>query len=141
MAGGIRLLIVDDQAVIREGLRLTFEGTDISVVAEAADGRVAFELLSQHSVDVALVDVRMPRADGFDFLQSVSDAGMNLPVVLMHTIDEGTKTANRCRELGARGLILKGQDREDLLQAIRAVHAGRHLWSSGGTTTVPVGRK
>lgn len=135
MAEGIRLLIVDDQSVIREGLRLTFEGTEISVVAEASDGREAFELLSRHSVDVALVDVRMPRADGFDFLRSVSQAGMALPVVLMHTVDEGTKTAVRCQELGARGLVLKGQDREDLLRAIRSVHAGGNLWSLGGAKT------
>lgn len=137
MAAGIRLLIVDDQPVIREGLRLTFEGTDISVVAEAANGREGFELLSQHAVDVALVDVRMPCADGFDFLRSVANAGMHLPVVLMHTVDEGTKTAIQCRELGARGLVLKGQDREDLLRAIRSVHAGGNLWSSSGATTAP----
>lgn len=138
MTDGIRLLIVDDQAVIREGLRLAFEGTEISVVADAVDGREGFELLTQHLVDVALVDVRMPRADGFDFLQSVSAAGMKLPVVLMHTIDEGTKTAIRCRELGARGLVVKGQDREDLLQAIRSVHAGRDLWNFDVGTATPI---
>lgn len=125
----IRLLIVDDQPIIREGLRLTFEGTEISVVAEAADGREAFEMLSRYPVDVALVDIRMPRADGFEFLRSLKEAGMTLPVVLMHTVDEGTKLALRSRELGARGLVLKGQDREELLQSIRKVHSGGDLWS------------
>lgn len=126
----IRLLIVDDHEIVREGLRMIFEGTDIHVVAEAADGKEAFTILFQHAVDVALVDIRMPHADGFVLLEAMLNEKMHVPVVLMHTANEGTRSARRCRELGARGLILKGHDREVLLDAIRRVHAGEQLWET-----------
>ncbi len=125
---GIRLLIVDDHQLVRDGLRLTLEGSDVTVVAEAADGHEAFKVVLDHLVDVALVDIRMPRADGFVFLEALSEAKLKMPVVLMHTADEGTRSAMRCRELGARGLVLKGHERTILLDAIRRVHAGEQLW-------------
>jgi len=124
----IRLLIVDDHDLVREGLRLMFEGTEVDVVAEAADGQEAFEKLSNQPVDVALVDLRMPRADGFRFLELVRQAGWKLPVVLMHTVDDGAKSFRRCQELGAKGLVLKGHENQ-LLDAVRMVHAGQTLWS------------
>lgn len=124
----IRLMIVDDHDLVREGLRMTFEGSEVEVVAEAADGVEAFEQLQRQPVDVALVDIRMPRADGFRFLQSLNEAGWKLPVVLMHSIDDGMKSARRCREMGAKGLLLKGRDKEELLNAVRKVHGGGQLW-------------
>lgn len=125
----IRLLIVDDHDLVREGLRLTFAGTDVEVVAEATDGFDAFERLQHQSVDVALVDIRMPRADGFQFLHLLRDAGMSLPVVLMHSVDDGVKSIRRCLEMGARGLIRKGHDKDELLDAVRKVYAGQQCWS------------
>ncbi len=125
----IRLLIVDDHDLVRQGLRLTFEGTDVDVVAEATDGQDAFEKLKQQSVDVALVDIRMPRADGFRFLELLRDAGLSLPVVLMHSVDDGMKSIRRCLEMGARGLIPKGNDKDELLEAVRKVYAGQQCWS------------
>lgn len=124
----IRLLIVDDHDLVREGLRMTFAGTDIEVVAEAADGQDAFDKLSVQPVDVALVDVRMPRADGYRFLELLRQAGMTLPVVLMHTVDEGMKSVRRCQELGAQGLVVKGRHEQSLRDAIHKVHAGQSLW-------------
>ncbi len=124
----IRLLIVDDHDLVREGLRLTFEGTDVEVVAEASDGWDAFEKLQHRPVDVALVDIRMPRADGFRFLHLLRDAGLSLPVVLMHSVDDGMKSIRRCREMGARGLIPKGHDKDELLEAVRKVYAGQQVW-------------
>lgn len=129
----IRLMIVDDHEMVREGLRLTFEGTDVEIVAEAADGMEAFEKLQQHPVDVALVDIRMPRADGFQFLEKLRDAGLKLPVVLMHSVQDGMHAVRRCRELGAMGLLHKGEDQQRLVGAVRSVHAGQDLWSGGAT--------
>jgi DNA-binding NarL/FixJ family response regulator len=126
---GIRLLIVDDHALVREGLRLIFEGTEVDVVAEAADGREAFDRINKQKIDVALVDIRMPRVDGFRLLQMLQDADLKLPVVLMHSLDDGTKSVRRCRELGAKGLVTKGLDDENLLDAIRKVYAGEQVWS------------
>lgn len=128
----IRLLIVDDHALVRHGLRLTFEGTDVDVVAEAIDGLDAFEKLKQQPVDVAMVDIRMPRADGFRFLELLRDAGLSLPVVLLHSIDDGMKSIRRCVDLGARGLIPKGHDKVELLEAVRKVYAGQQCWSGLG---------
>ena len=125
----IQLMIVDDHDLVREGLRLMFEGTDIEVVAEAANGLEAFEKLQQQPVDVALVDIRMPRADGYQFLEMVRNAGLQLPVVLMHSVQDGMNAVRRCHELGAKGLLHKGEDQEKLVQAVRSVHAGQELWN------------
>lgn len=124
----IRVLIVDDHDLVREGLRLMFEGTDVDVVAEAADGQQAFEIVKLQPIDVALVDIRMPRADGFQFLELLRAAGLKLPVVLMHSVQDGTQAVRRCQELGAKGLLNKGQDQDRLIEAIRKVHAGQDLW-------------
>lgn len=126
----IRLMIVDDHDLVREGLRMTFEGTDVEVVAEAVDGAEAFEKLKQQPVDVALVDIRMPRADGFQFLELLRKEGLKLPVVLMHSVQDGMNAVRRCRELGAKGLINKDQDQNNLVKAVEKIHAGEELWNS-----------
>lgn len=123
----IRLLIADDYQVVRDGLRMTLEGTEVHIVAEAADGQQAFRELQKHGADVALVDISMPQADGFRFLELVQEAGA-IVSVLMHSVHDGGEYLRRCRNLGARGLILKGQEREVLLTAIRTVHAGKEYW-------------
>jgi DNA-binding NarL/FixJ family response regulator len=141
-AATIRLLIVDDHELVREGLRLTFLGSEIEVVAEAADGETAFQIVLQLTVDVAVVDIRMPVADGMHFLQRLHEAKLPAPAVLMHTANDGSEIIRRCRELGAQGLLLKGQDSQALRDAIRRVFAGERLWeephrgSSGWRTTL-----
>lgn len=106
------------------------------------DGLDAFEKLKQQSVDVALVDIRMPRADGFRFLQLLRDAGMSLPVVLMHSVADGMKSVRRCLEMGVRGLIAKGHDKAELLEAVRKVYSGQQVWNGllhGHSETTPDG--
>lgn len=125
----IRLMIVDDHELVREGLRLTFEGTDVDVVAEAGDGQEAFDKLAGQPIDVALVDIRMPRADGFRFLELLREAGHKLPVVLMHSVQDGMNNIRRCQALGAKGLLHKGVEQDQLLDAVRSIHAGQELWS------------
>lgn len=124
----IRLLIADDHEVVREGLRLTLEGTDVQIVAEAADGQRAFDKLQQHRVDVALIDISMPHADGFRFLELIRESGVVVPAV-MHSVHDGSEYLRRCQNLGAKGFVLKGQDQSVLLAAIRAVHTGDEFWS------------
>jgi len=133
----IRLMIVDDHDLVREGLRLTFEGTDVEVVAEAADGQEAFEKLANQSIDVALVDIRMPAADGLHFLKLLQQAGLPLPVVLMHTVNDGGENIRRCSALGAKGLIAKGHDKQELLSAIHRVHTGEELWQDSPVKSAP----
>jgi DNA-binding NarL/FixJ family response regulator len=107
---------------------MTLDGTDVQIVAEADDGRQAFEKLQQYGADVALIDISMPRADGFKFLELVQQAGLALPVV-MHSVHDGSEYLRRCQSLGAKGFVLKGQEKDVLLAAIRAVHAGGEFWS------------
>lgn len=125
----IRLMIVDDHPLVREGLRLMFEGTDVDVVAEASDGLEAYVQLTRQPVDVALVDIRMPNADGFQFLEMLRAAERKLPVVLMHSVQDGRQAMRRCQELGAKGLLSKSQDQDQLVDAVRKVHAGQELWT------------
>lgn len=120
----IHLLIADDHEVIRDGLRLTFDATEISIVAEATNGRDAFEQLGRYGIDVALVDISMPGGDGFLFLELVRQAGLTVPVV-MHSMNDGH--VYRSRALGAAGFVVKGQDHK-LLPAVRAVYAGGEFW-------------
>lgn len=126
----IRLLIADDYDLMREALRLTFHATEVEVVAEAADGLEAFEQLNQHDVDIALVDIEMPRADGFVFLQLVKQTGMVVGA-LMHSVECGANARRCSKELGARGMIVKNGDGAAVLDAVRRVHAGEEVWDDG----------
>ncbi len=130
----IHLMIVDDHELVREGLRLLLEGTDIQIVAEADNGQSAFEQLQKTRVDVALVDVRMPRVDGFQFLEMLRAAGLSLPVVLMHSVQDGSNVIRRCMELGAKGLLPKGQEKEALIAALHRVHGGQQLWNDSSAS-------
>jgi DNA-binding NarL/FixJ family response regulator len=123
----IRLLIADDHQLVRDGLRMTLDGAEVQIVAEAADGQQAFDELQRHGADVALIDISMPRADGFRFLELVQEAG-SIVSILMHSVHDGSEYFRRCRSLGAKGFLLKGQDRDVLLNAIRTVHAGEEFW-------------
>lgn len=126
-AARIRVLVADDHELVRDGLRMAFEGTDVEIVVEAVDGQQAFEELQRHRPEVALIDINMPRADGFTFLALMRDAGISLPVI-MHSVLDGSEILRRCRQLGARGFVLKGSDRELLLAAVRAAWAGAECW-------------
>lgn len=122
----IQLLIADDHDLIRDGLRLTFDGTDVAIAAEAANGRQAFEQLGRHCIDVALVDVSMPDGDGFLFLELVRNSGLSVRVV-MHSMNDGH--LRRCRILGAAGFVVKGHEHK-LIPAVRAVHTGGEFWDN-----------
>jgi DNA-binding NarL/FixJ family response regulator len=125
----IHLLIVDDHAFVREALRMTLSDTEIDIVAEAGDGQEGFEAAQQHRVDVALVDVQMPRADGFQFLRLVRDAGLKLRVV-MHSSWNRSEFVSASRDLGACGFVVKGDDTDALINAIRAAALGGE-WGDG----------
>lgn len=124
----IRLLIVDDHELVREGLRLSFAGSEVQVVGEAVNGEAAFAALLRQPIDVALVDVRMPGSDGFQFLELVRQAGLKVPVVLMHSMNDGSENVRRSRSLGACGLLPKGLGRHEMIDAVCRAHAGETLW-------------
>jgi DNA-binding NarL/FixJ family response regulator len=122
----IRVFLVDDQALVRAGLRLVLESQpDIEVAGEAGDGREALEALGVTSADVVLMDVRMPVLDGVGATERLIERdGDRAPKVIVLTtfdLDEYVFAALRA---GASGFLLKGAEPEELLGAIRAVASG-----------------
>jgi DNA-binding NarL/FixJ family response regulator len=127
----IRILLVEDQTLIREGLEKLLSLTeDISVVSRARDGKEALEKLRESDPDVILLDVRMPRMNGIEFLQSLQEAGDATPTILLTTFDDDTALLNGIR-LGAKGYLLKDVSLARLTEAIRLV-------ARGGTMISPV---
>ena len=123
----IRVALVDDQTLMREGLRRLLELTeDIQVVAEAADGAEAIEMIPRVRPDVVLLDVRMPRRSGIDVLRTLSDGSRLPPTILLTTFDDDSALLEGIRS-GARGFLLKDVSLDDLTRAIRDVAAGRTL--------------
>ena len=127
----IRVLIADDQAMIRGGLRLILEDQpDIEVAAEAADGAEAIRLARQLRPDVCLVDIRMPGVDGIEVTQAIAGPGVPDPlrVVVVTTFDLDEYVYGALRA-GAVGFVLKGASPALLAEAVRAAHAGDALIS------------
>jgi DNA-binding NarL/FixJ family response regulator len=123
----IRVLIVDDQALVRGGFRLILETrSDIDVVGEAEDGRAALALALERKPDVILMDVRMPVVDGIEATRQIVAAGSEARVLVLTTfdLDEYVYAAIRA---GASGFLLKDVRPRDLVDAIRLVADGNAL--------------
>ena len=120
----IRLLLVDDQALIRVGFRMVLEAEpDLSVVGEAADGAAAIALAAELEPDVVLMDVRMPNIDGIAATEEIVRHRLGSRVLVLTTfdLDEYAFAAIRA---GAGGFLLKDAQRHELVAAVRAVHRG-----------------
>jgi DNA-binding NarL/FixJ family response regulator len=122
----IRLLIADDEAMVRRGLRLVLEAEeDLQVVGEAADGLEAIDEAARLRPDVILMDVRMPRLDGVEACRRlVADSDAKVVVLTTFDLDEHLFAAVRA---GASGFLLKASRPDELVAAIRAAHAGNAL--------------
>jgi DNA-binding NarL/FixJ family response regulator len=124
----IRILVVDDHFMVRMGLVASLNAEpDMEVVAEVGSGEAAVEAYNRHRPNLAIMDVRLPGMDGVAataaILREFPDAG-----VLMLSTHAGEEEVYRAMQAGARGYVMKSVLREDLLRAIRDVHAGRrHL--------------
>jgi DNA-binding NarL/FixJ family response regulator len=127
----IRLLIVDDQELVRTGFRLLLETQDdLEVVGEAGNGLEAIELASELRPDVVLMDIRMPGMDGVETTARLTAAAIEPPprVLVLTTFDLDEYVFGALRA-GAAGFLLKDAPRERLLEAIRVVHGGEALLS------------
>ncbi|MFF7353249.1 response regulator [Streptomyces filipinensis] len=119
----LRLLVADDNPVVRAGLTALLSGrADTTVVAEAADGREAYEAALRHRPDVILLDVRMPGVDGISALPHL----VRLAPVMMLTYSHETETVREALRLGAGGYLVHGEfTTEQLVRAVRDVREGR----------------
>jgi DNA-binding NarL/FixJ family response regulator len=118
-------VLVDDQALIRTGLAMIVDAQDdMRVVGEAADGQRALDLLATTACDVVLMDVRMPRLDGVAATQRLLARDPHGPRVLVLTTFDLDEHAFAALRAGASGFLLKDAPAEDVLAAIRTVHAG-----------------
>lgn len=132
----IRVVIVDDQALMRSGLRgLVQLAPDMEVVGEAADGESAIAVIRQQQPDLVLLDVRMPRGDGIAVLQQLAPPPK---AILLTTFDDDSALLQGIRA-GARGFLLKDVSLEELLDAIRRVHRGEMLLRPAVTEHVKQG--
>ena len=129
----IRVLIADDQPLVRSGFRMVIEERpDLELVGEASDGAQAIELARELDPDVILMDVRMPNVDGVEATRHLVEAGTRARVLVLTTfdLDEYVYAAIRA---GASGFLLKDVEPAELVDAIRVVAAGNSLFGPAAT--------
>lgn len=127
--GEIRILVVDDHIVVRQGLVALLRITpDMKVVAEAANGNQAVQLFLEHRPDVTLMDLRLPEMGGVEAIAEIRKAVPQARIIVLTTFD-GDENIYRALQAGAKGYLLKDMSGDELMDAIRKVHAGK--------TTIP----
>jgi len=120
----INVGLVDDQSLVRQGIRTLLElSDDIRVSFEASDGEEALEKLEHSDVQVLLLDVRMPRVGGLEVLRRLKAQNRDLPVLVLTTFDDDDVVLEAVK-LGAKGYLLKDVSLEQLLGAVRALASG-----------------
>src|SRR3974390_942656 len=126
----IRILVVDDHPVVRAGIETLVLGhKDISVVAQAANGREAIQQFRSHHPDVTLMDIQMPQMNGLDALMTIRNESPEARIIMLTTY-AGDAQVMRAIKAGAQGYLLKSALSRELLDTIRAVHAGKKALSA-----------
>ena len=127
----IRIAIIDDHAIVRAGLKQFFsEQVDLTVVAEAANGRDAIDIVRKGDVDVILMDLSMPDQSGVDALAAIKARAPDLPVLILSGFPEEHYATTLLRQ-GASGYLNKECDPEEIVKAIRTVYRGRKYITAG----------
>lgn len=126
----IQVLCVDDHPLLREGIAaLIGNQTDMKLVAEASSGREALELFRKHRPDITLMDLQMPAMSGIDAMSAIRGEFPDARIIVL-TTHAGDVQISRALKAGARAYLLKGSLRRELLETIRAVHAGQKRLSA-----------
>ena len=132
----LRIVLADDHLVLRQGLRALLAPHGVQVVGEAADGRVAVELVRELRADAAVLDIMMPLMNGIDAAHEIADACPETQVILLTALEDERYVMQGLRE-GVRGFVLKTQAAEDLVRAIQEVARGG-IYVSAGVSQVLV---
>jgi DNA-binding NarL/FixJ family response regulator len=123
----IRVLLADDHAIVRAGIRQVLEhANDIQVIAEAGDGEAAQHLIQEHQPDVAVLDIQMPKASGIEVTRWVRSSFKNVGVLVLTAYDDDPYVM-AVLQAGANGYVLKTASPEDLIQAVRDVYEGKSV--------------
>ncbi len=131
---GIRIMIAEDHPIVQEGLAAVIsKQKDMAVVAEARNGRQAVELFRVHTPDVTLMDLRMPEMGGVDATRAICKEFPGARIIVLTTYDQD-EDIYRALQAGARGYLLKEISTEELLESIRAVHAGARRVSTAAAS-------
>jgi len=132
----IRVCLVEDQTIVREGL-LSLLGMveDFEVIAQAADGEEAVRLICEHSPDIVLLDIKLPKLDGLQVLERIKASRKLPPTIILTTFDDDQLMLEAVR-LGVKGFLLKDVSLEQLTGAIRRVHEGGTVFKPALTNRV-----
>lgn len=126
----IRVLIVDDQTLIRHGISNLLSMSDkVEVVGDAGDGESALYLIEQVSPDIVLMDVRMPGLSGLDILRKMNAQGFDIPVVMLTTFED-KESLHQAIKLGAKGYLLKDVSLDNLISSIELVMSGQSVFDN-----------
>jgi two-component system, NarL family, response regulator len=132
----IRVLSVDDHPLLREGIAaLIGNQSDMQLIGEASNGREALEQFRKHHPDITLMDLQMPEMSGIDSISAIRGEFPDARIIVLTTY-AGDSQIFRALKAGARGYLLKGMLRQELLETIRAVHAGRKRLSPEVATEI-----
>lgn len=132
----IRVLVADDHAIVRDGLRLLLDAeADLSVVAEAADGREAVQKAKENAPDVVIMDIGMPELNGIDATSKIRQRSPSTQVIILSMYSTGEHIV-RALKAGALGYLLKASAGRELINAVRMVHAKHRYLSREVSDTV-----
>jgi len=122
----ITIILADDHAVVRDGLRFLLEAQpDLTVIGDAANGREAVHQVAQHCPDVAILDIAMPELNGIEAMRQIYEVCPDTQVIIL-SMYATTEHILRALQAGARGYLLKESAGAEVVEAVRAVSAGQH---------------
>lgn len=125
----IKIILADDHALVRDGIRRLLEDEpDLQVVGEADNGEAMLELIRQVQPDLAIVDIRMPRMNGIEAVRSLQREGSSVPC-LMLSMHDSEEYVLQSIDAGAYGYLLKDASRDEFLRAVHAIHGGDRYFS------------
>jgi DNA-binding NarL/FixJ family response regulator len=136
----IRVLVVDDHPMVREGLRSMLGGDGVRVAGEAASGAEALRRAAERNVDMVLLDLELPDMDGLAVLRRLREVDARLPVLIV-TMHQDPALVRRAVEAGATGYVLKGIGRGELLASIHAVCSGESVFDHALLKAALAGRE
>ena len=126
----IKILIADDDILVRDGLKILIDSEDdMEVVAVAKDGYEAFQMAQKYNPDVVLMDIRMPKTDGIRGTQMIVENNINTKILMLTTFKDDEYIASAIKN-GAVGYMLKNQSSDEIIKGIRIVRSGNNVYGS-----------